>query len=263
MLLHSAHGHDADCSPIHRERPRKRGARGCLLCSRGAHAGHGAGALGGAGRPAARAGRPDTPAYARSAGAAAGAALRLRDHGAVRSAAADHQPSHPSAARGGAGGRREAWRLVLLLGDRRGAAQSRTGEDPALAALVFFLPHSSTFFDERSAVMSQADPSVVSAEAPEAPEAPEAIAERVRERYAAAARRAQSGEGGCCGTEGADTSAVTDHIYTAEEVAGLPEAAVLASLGCGNPTALIDLHEGETVLDLGSRGGIDVLLSPL
>ncbi len=109
--------------------------------------------------------------------------------------------------------------------------------------------------------MSQADPSVVSAEAPEAPEAPEAIAERVRERYAAAARRAQSGEGGCCGTEGADTSAVTDHIYTAEEVAGLPEAAVLASLGCGNPTALIDLHEGETVLDLGSGGGIDVLLS--
>jgi len=105
--------------------------------------------------------------------------------------------------------------------------------------------------------MSQADPSVVSAEAPEA------ITERVRERYAAAARRAQSGEGGggYCGAEGADTSAVTDHIYTAEEVAGLPEEAVLASLGCGNPTALIDLHEGEMVLDLGSGGGIDVLLS--
>jgi SAM-dependent methyltransferase len=105
--------------------------------------------------------------------------------------------------------------------------------------------------------MSQADPTVVSAEAPEA------ITERVRERYAAAARRAQSGGGGggCCGAEGANTSAVTDHIYTAEEVAGLPEEAVLASLGCGNPTALIDLHPGETVLDLGSGGGIDVLLS--
>jgi len=50
-------------------------------------------------------------------------------------------------------------------------------------------------------------------------------------------------------------------FYTADETAALPEQAVLASLGCGNPTALIDLHEGETVLDLGSGGGIDVLLS--
>jgi SAM-dependent methyltransferase len=54
---------------------------------------------------------------------------------------------------------------------------------------------------------------------------------------------------------------VTDNLYDATEVEGLPEEAVLASLGCGNPTALIDLREGETVLDLGSGGGIDVLLS--
>src|SRR5579883_2365143 len=63
---------------------------------------------------------------------------------------------------------------------------------------------------------------------------------------------------GCCSSNG---SAVTTDLYTADEVAGLPEEAVLASLGCGNPTALIELREGEIVLDLGSGGGIDVLLS--
>lgn len=86
------------------------------------------------------------------------------------------------------------------------------------------------------------------------------ITERVRERYAAAARRAQAGgAGGCCG--GDEKDAVTSDLYNADEVAELPEEVVIASLGCGNPTALIDLHEGETVLDLGSGGGIDVLLS--
>ena len=85
------------------------------------------------------------------------------------------------------------------------------------------------------------------------------ITERVRERYASAAMRAQAGgAGGCCGGE---KDAVTSDLYAAEEVAELPEEAVIASLGCGNPTALIDLHAGETVLDLGSGGGIDVLLS--
>jgi ubiquinone/menaquinone biosynthesis C-methylase UbiE len=54
---------------------------------------------------------------------------------------------------------------------------------------------------------------------------------------------------------------VSDDLYAADQLGGLPEEAVLASLGCGNPTALIDLHEGQTVLDLGSGGGIDVLLS--
>lgn len=78
------------------------------------------------------------------------------------------------------------------------------------------------------------------------------VTDRVRERYAAAARSA--GSGSCC----SDT--VSSNLY-GDEAADLPEMAVLASLGCGNPTALADLHEGETVLDLGSGGGIDVLLS--
>jgi RNA polymerase sigma factor (SigZ family) len=95
------------------------------------------------------------------------------------------------------------------------------------------------------------------------------ITERVRERYAQAANRVlQAGEGGCCSTSklasgccSSNGSAVTSDLYTSDQVAGLPEEAVLASLGCGNPTALISLREGETVLDLGSGGGIDVLLS--
>lgn len=95
----------------------------------------------------------------------------------------------------------------------------------------------------------------------ETPVSAEMITERVRERYAEAAQRVQSGGvGGCCSSLGAD-DLVTANLYAADEVASLPEEAVLASLGCGNPTALIDLHQGETVLDLGSGGGIDVLLS--
>src|SRR5947209_836823 len=86
------------------------------------------------------------------------------------------------------------------------------------------------------------------------------ITERVRERYAQAAQRVQAGGGGCCARMGADDP-ITRDLYDAAETEGLPEEAVLASLGCGNPTALADLHEGETVLDLGSGGGIDVLLS--
>jgi ubiquinone/menaquinone biosynthesis C-methylase UbiE len=90
----------------------------------------------------------------------------------------------------------------------------------------------------------------------------EAIVERVRERYAEAAQQVRgAGGSACCGGACGCGDAVSDDLYAAEQVAGLPEEAVLASLGCGNPTALIDLREGETVLDLGSGGGIDVLLS--
>jgi arsenite methyltransferase len=84
----------------------------------------------------------------------------------------------------------------------------------------------------------------------------ETIHEEVRAYYAAAATQATAG--GCC-TD--DPHAIGGALYSALERAELPEAAVLASLGCGNPIAVADLHEGERVLDLGSGGGIDVLLS--
>ena len=90
------------------------------------------------------------------------------------------------------------------------------------------------------------------------------IKDVVREKYGQAARRVKSGGSSCCGASGATTSCcdpITSNLYSPDEAGALPEQAVLASLGCGNPTALIDLQEGQTVLDLGSGGGIDVLLS--
>src|SRR5579875_2489728 len=89
------------------------------------------------------------------------------------------------------------------------------------------------------------------------------ITDHVRERYAAAAKAVRSGsdccDPGCCSSGEGD--AVTRDLYDVGQTDLLPEEAVLASLGCGNPTALIDLQLGQTVLDLGSGGGIDVLLS--
>jgi arsenite methyltransferase len=88
------------------------------------------------------------------------------------------------------------------------------------------------------------------------------VTDKVRERYAAAAQVVSTGreccDDACC--KGSD-DAVTRDLYSDAETSILPEEAVLASLGCGNPTATIELREGETVLDLGSGGGIDVLLS--
>ena len=84
----------------------------------------------------------------------------------------------------------------------------------------------------------------------------ETIHETVRQRYADAALRASQGSS-CCG----DPETIGASLYSALERDALPDAAVLASLGCGNPTAVADLHPGERVLDLGSGGGIDVLLS--
>ncbi len=90
------------------------------------------------------------------------------------------------------------------------------------------------------------------------------IKEVVKEKYGQAALRVTSGGSGCCGAAPADpccTDPITGNLYNSEQTGELPETAVLASLGCGNPTALAELYPGETVLDLGSGGGIDVLLS--
>jgi SAM-dependent methyltransferase len=81
----------------------------------------------------------------------------------------------------------------------------------------------------------------------------------IQERYGALARAA--GAGGCCDTSCACEDPISGDLYSKEEQEQLPAEAVAASLGCGNPTALLDLEPGQTVLDLGSGGGIDVLLS--
>jgi arsenite methyltransferase len=96
-------------------------------------------------------------------------------------------------------------------------------------------------------------------------ETAESLREQVRRRYAEAARAAETGTGCGCGSgsccEGEEAGDFGEALYGAEQQGELPDAALLASLGCGNPTAVAELHEGETVLDLGSGGGIDVILS--
>ena len=89
------------------------------------------------------------------------------------------------------------------------------------------------------------------------------IRQAVRERYGAIADsvRKASASTGCCGPACGCGDPITSNLYSDAETSGLPADAVTASLGCGNPTALLDLEPGQTVLDLGSGGGIDVLLS--
>ncbi|HSO56309.1 MAG TPA: arsenite methyltransferase [Actinomycetes bacterium] len=103
----------------------------------------------------------------------------------------------------------------------------------------------------------------------------DAVREQVRARYAAAASKVTSGQGGCgcgqpadcgcdsgcCGAATAEEPGFGAELYAELDRDQLPDTALLASLGCGNPTAVAELHQGETVLDLGSGGGIDVLLS--
>jgi SAM-dependent methyltransferase len=87
------------------------------------------------------------------------------------------------------------------------------------------------------------------------------IKQVVRERYALRALGVEGTTGCGCGCTGTAADPITRDLYSKEETSAIPEAAVRASLGCGNPTALAELKPGETVLDLGSGGGIDVLLS--
>ena len=91
------------------------------------------------------------------------------------------------------------------------------------------------------------------------------IKEVVREKYGQAALRATKGGSSCCGSSpstcNGSADPITSNLYDADQTGQLPDTAVMASLGCGNPTALAQLKPGEVVLDLGSGGGIDVLLS--
>ena len=90
------------------------------------------------------------------------------------------------------------------------------------------------------------------------------ITEVVKEKYGQAALRVTTGGSAGCGASaccGTDVDPITSDLYDEQQKSGLPAEAILASLGCGNPTALAELKAGETVLDLGSGGGIDVLLS--
>ena len=93
----------------------------------------------------------------------------------------------------------------------------------------------------------------------------QSITDIVREKYGNAARQVVTGKTSCCGTapsaSGLSGDPITSNLYGISEKAEVPEQAFLASLGCGNPTALAKLEPGEVVLDLGSGGGIDVFLS--
>jgi arsenite methyltransferase len=138
----------------------------------------------------------------------------------------------------------------------------------------FFVADRSSFFDVSRPISTEATMTAETNTATKVPTTLEEIRATVQARYGAAAERVAAGEtkaasccgpsegsSGCCGSPSESWDPITSDLYDAGETAGLPAEALLASLGCGNPTALAELHEGETVLDLGSGGGIDVLLS--
>src|SRR5436305_2709114 len=90
------------------------------------------------------------------------------------------------------------------------------------------------------------------------------VKEILKEKYGQAALRVKTSGSGCCGATAANALScdpITSNLYNSAQIGALPAEALLASLGCGNPTALAQLNAGEIVLDLGSGGGIDVLLS--
>jgi arsenite methyltransferase len=87
------------------------------------------------------------------------------------------------------------------------------------------------------------------------------VRDAVQRKYGEIAAAVKTGGKACCGPACCTDDPITGNLYKKDETAGLPSDAVAASLGCGNPTALIELHVGQTVLDLGSGGGIDVFLS--
>jgi arsenite methyltransferase len=89
----------------------------------------------------------------------------------------------------------------------------------------------------------------------------DSITSIVQQKYGQAALRARAGQKADCGCETSCCSTITSNLYDGSQAAAIPQEAMLASLGCGNPTALAELKPGEVVLDLGSGGGIDVLLS--
>src|SRR5690349_9179343 len=135
-----------------------------------------------------------------------------------------------------------------------------------LSLRCFFVAEPSTFLDRSEAAMSTTNDTT------KVPTTLDEIRATVQSRYGATAQRVADGasasccgpadgSSGCCGSTSETWDPITADLYEAGETAGLPAEALLASLGCGNPTALAELTEGEPVLDLGSGGGIDVLVS--
>src|SRR3954447_5141062 len=165
------------------------------------------------------------------------AGVRVRALRAARLVAADGVAPSQEAGRRGPARTRAAWQVGLFLIAARGRREARDRRGPERSVLLM-----STTADE--------------------------LREEVRRRYAASARAVSEGSdgcgcgsGSCCAGGASDAAKFGEALYDAEQRGQLPEAATLASLGCGNPPAVAELRAGEPVPDLGSGGGIDVILS--